>query len=295
MNFISHFILFSAVGFGLTPASFAFMPCPKDLHKSALAEDRLKTMVAIIGPKDMRQTYEEYWQKAQKDEPRLTLQDVYNKFRANGRVYCEPDNSSTGNVTLSEALVTGAAHAFYNENCTPKFTSLKQCKFYTYTGPDSVEEHDIEKVEVGTKCPKGKLEEDDWAVIRLKKRIRNVRPYLGADDCELRPGKSALNFGAPTINFRPPTHPPWVQKCVVVEREINAPRMSRTTCSNGGGGSGGAFACEVGENMALGGIVVESKTSNAYNYTPYSAENNSKVIPFTGKFRQMADRMLSGR
>lgn len=275
-------------------------PCPSQVHRSAF--NNLVQFASIIVPEDgmpdPRLTYEMYQQRYRTPQgEQLTIDEVYDKFSANGRMFCQmPDGtwrSSSSNVVHKANVVLLSAHAFYDEKCNPKVGSedFTGCRFQTNPNPPAKPQtFRVKSVNPGTKCPyKNKdgspaKDKDDWAVVTLEKPVTGVHPFRLSRNCRVGLGWTGMSIAATANNFRDGKTAAITPWCSGKNYDSVASNESfRTDCSSAGGNSGGGMLCDdAGKNApAIGGILIsETATEVNPDYKTYDrATNYSTAIP----------------
>jgi hypothetical protein len=249
--------------------------CHCGIHNSPYDFSGLIEQVNVIGYTDPRITYEKY-----ATDNGLTVDEVYEKFNANDRVYCGGKMES-GNV-VKPNVVLAAAHTFYEKDCTPKVKDFSTCYLQTIPGPGKTPvKYPIAAV---SKCVPWDDEHRnlDNVAIKLKDKIDGVHPYPIRSNCQLAVGFAGTNVAAAHNNFGDPKHPPpAIGPCAA----LNADNGSfKTNCSAGGWGSGSGILCDTKGTAtpAISGILVTTITDPNYDFKGYDPDHNfTRAIPIT--------------
>jgi hypothetical protein len=224
-------LMISLVAFTI-PAQALTVSVPKCNHDQF---EGIRHLTHYFHKVDPRQTFKQYAKSTGQ-----SLKEVKQQFSATGRLKCyDTANGSyeviTANVVGRNNLITGAAHVFFNDNCSPR--SVGRCEFYTINQPKQVY-----KIKVNTAvikdCVRIKGNSlDDWFVAELTGRT-SATPYL-IPDSPIRPavGDQLLLVAAKADNGFANT--PNLVNCSVMNTDYRlAPYL--TDCSTGHGSSGGA-------------------------------------------------------
>jgi len=136
------------------------------------------------GGNDPRKTYDEWARElALKTEKSVSVDKIYEKHAATGRLMCPPDFPTTANLVIKNNVIVTAAHAFYGEDGKPRFDKPPRiCKFYVMKksgdqDPEEIYEVDLSTLREGSKNPYKTKTELDWAVVKLKRPVNGVEPY----------------------------------------------------------------------------------------------------------------------
>lgn len=164
--------------------------------------------IALLG-KDGRELVSEYQDRKNKGRPSRDQIDYRKKFEATGILNC---GGSIGSAQLSGAadVITTASHAFWGKNCEP-WLSEGLCFFET-AGQKVM----VDMTSVRGSCPYPDMRKD-WAVVKLKKAIKDVQPYAIPDqDWYLDEGRNITQVSAANkSNFKNRSQEKTVQDCRV--------------------------------------------------------------------------------
>jgi hypothetical protein len=257
---------------------------------------------AIIGSEDNRRSYVEF----AKEHFDGDLNTLAKMFSAAGRVYCGREFASGSIVHDPDVMVT-AAHVVYNEQeptiCRPK-ANLSQCYFEIINKDGSAGRRIAirpETLRTPSKYSCGVSEwANDWAVVRLKDSVREVRPFVPinvdtvgnrSDNYRALVGSRVYNLSARSENFK--NHPlstaticedslgyvwPMTQKSAEIKYALGI------GCPNGHGGSGGAILIErIGQVPLFLGHERASK-KREFDYRPFDVHNFTGGPLLQGEF-----------
>lgn len=271
---------------------WANTPCD-GIHKPALGREKLTQIAGPIGVVPNRWEYAEY----QKKHPEMTLEEVYQLFSFNGRMIC--GGTATASITEADNVLTSAAHVFYNEDCSPAIKNLKECYFLRIIGPDQLSEpYYVDSVEVGDKCPRKNdfTNSNDWAVVKLRRRVKGANKLILQDDCVARPGLRGMHFASMHADFGDQDNPPpTFGECGLVKVTFTGINLVGD-CSAGGGASGGSFTCQNGNQFALAAIYIASSANpDWYNKPFHPGWNKSSFVPVDEKVRAAIKRAAGNK
>lgn len=267
--------------------SRANTPCD-GIHKPALGKERLTQLAGPIGKIPNRFLYQKY-----ADDHHMKLEEVYQLFSFNGRLVC--NGTATANITLENNVLTTVAHAVYTfaPNCKKAGNDWKDCHFYRILGPNQFSEpYDIESVEAGDSCPKDEgVDKNDWAVIRLKKPVEGANRLIVSDDCVAKPDVVGMSFSAQSRDtLQSDRLPEMFGRCSILHEHYRG-IVVQGDCSLGYGSSGGAFACELGSQLALGGLNLGSNKDPEWFNQPYDPGfNYTTFVPINDKIKAAIKR-----
>ena len=214
MNKLSAFALAASFSLFVAPESKAFDPAPLDTHV-------LPIEPVVVFDIDSRETAEEF-----AIGHHLDARQIRRQHAASGVIRCG-NARGAGQLTLSNDVVTTAAHVFINEAGQPRGDSA-HCLFVVEAeGQEITTSIDVGSIVTGSTDPYNESAVHDWAVAKLRRPLREATPYaLGApsgeapvrfvarghvdwgagremsvEDCRLRDGLEAGSEGTREFSF----------------------------------------------------------------------------------------------
>ena len=266
----------------MSPNLFAtgFLACGKsNLEGSAT---QLLHLAKIVGQED-RMTFEEYAQAKG-----MEIKDVEDQFGATGVLTCRGKGTEfqfTAQIAGSSSVVIGAAHGFFNKDCSRK--PIELCSLFLFKGKTVVENRvEMSSLKLGG-CPfftKPSNASVDWMVAKLISPAK-ARPYGISSDNPLSPGQKVLQVSAFSENFRPEQdYPRHITECSLRDIGSNPNRPILTDCDTGGGSSGSAQLVIKESKLYVASIHVaytgSGKDGQAYNRTLF----HNVSVPISGQF-----------
>jgi hypothetical protein len=216
-------------------------------------------------------------------EHELDPQDVTRAHLASGLIRCGNAHGA-GQLTLSDDVITTAAHVFYDENGLPR---ARSCSFIaTINDRDIRVPIDFDSIVAGSTNPYNVAPADDWAVARLVRPLIGVRPY----------GIAATVREEEPITFVARGHIDWgdakdlsMQDCVLhrqlSESQASATREFSFDCDTGDGASGGALMVDR-DTSRIGAILVGWRSNHPFSAMPYSDRHYNFAVTLEGAFRR---------
>jgi hypothetical protein len=243
-------------------------------------------------------------------DSRLTLPDFARKhgedvgvyetrYAATGIVNCG-GTYSTAQLTVSNDIVTTAAHAFYGPSGSPRGGDLSACVFtIDIKGATYTARVRGDTVRAGSTTPYALPPVHDWAVARLDHPIPQARPY--AID-----GSSATGTSIMLLAHR---HRGWahdgskaIEDCSIRAAQLvdsGSPREIDIDCSAGDGASGSAIMLQGSAAPKMVGIYVGWRSAHPDLAGPYSPTHMNFGVAVEGPFRtaiiETAQQTLIGR
>lgn len=221
--------------------------------KAAMVEDDEEEEVG-------RQTEEEYG-----PDNGMTVAQTQNRFAATGILDCG-SYKGTAQLTGCGSTITTAGHMFSGEgHCDPGLPP-QACKFITKVG-DKSEVHEISSmVGQGFKCPGKQHPSRDWAVLKLKRAVKGIKPYLLPQPYQLFNKRDpVINVSGSSLDFQRKDplgntiFPKSIENCKV--KTVNLGSF-KSTCDFSGGASGGSTLVQSEEGDVLAAIAVGNKETN---------------------------------
>ncbi|HET6379281.1 MAG TPA: serine protease [Methylocella sp.] len=268
-----HAAAISVVLFGVSANASAFPLKPHSLPEF----EALKAQPIVVFGKNSRRTLEEF-AAAQK----LDASELRSRFSGSGLIECGEAHGA-GQLTLSNNLITTAAHVFFDERGLPR---AKTCFF-------SMENHgkeikvpvDLGSIIAGSTNPYAISAVHDWAVARLIHPIEGATPYSLADGA----GRNM------PVEFVARGHIDWgdgkklsMEKCKLrdqLETGAEGTREFSFDCETGDGASGGAVV--MGDNKpVIGAILVGWRSNKPFRSAPFSRTHYNFAVTIEGAFRK---------
>ena len=228
-----HFcVLAIIVGFEWTcPVLNAQMPCASNLTEQYA---NIIYQIAQISIPDGRRTLPQYAR-----EKGLKTTDVEKLFKGTGQMNCN-GKVATANITGKANVLTFAGHQLYEENCGLK-EPLK-CIFTLDENPGTKEyEIDYSSLKKGD-CRAGSI--TDWATVKLKEMVPNVKPYeIPTDEIppRIQRNQPLLQASFKHDNFIVDgKYPKTIEECFAQDIDRRPTTPIQTSCNTGGASSGSA-------------------------------------------------------
>ena len=201
---------------------------------------------------------------------------------ASGLIQCGNAHGA-GQLTITDDVVTTAAHVFFDENGLPR---APICVFsVSVDGRDLHVPIDLASIVAGSTNPYNVAPADDWAVARLVRPMRGVKPYGIAGD---------IHKDEP-ITFVARGHIDWgdarnlsMQDCLLHDQLSASPQGTREfsfDCDTGDGASGGALMFDR-DYSRIGAILVGWRSNHPFNAIPFSRTHYNFAVTMEGAFRQ---------
>lgn len=243
--------------------------------------DRISDFVQktkVFGTDD-RKTFDEY--AALQGKP---VSVIEKKFQATGILDCE-GSQSTAQLTESNSVITFSRHIFKDADCKDiPDRSSRECVFYTHDGSGWNVSHalDMKSLKMG-ECVSNSSE-NDWAVMKLKRPAKGIKPYKAISADEISSPVTVLNPAAFSGDFSVNgEYPRIINECSITQIELYA----RTTCDTGRGASGSANLVDDGNNgLSLVAIAIGTGTLNTKDVNisaPLKGEFYNAVMAAAGK------------
>ena len=215
-------------------------------------------------------------------EHQLDAAEIVRSHVASGLIHCGNAHGA-GQLTLTDDVVTTAAHVFFDENGLPR---AKSCSFdVTIDGRESQTPIDLSSIVAGSKSPYDAAVAHDWAVARLTRSLTGVKPYgIAADIHENEP-----------ITFVARGHIDWgdakrlsMQDCLLHDQLSTGEEGTREfsfDCDTGDGASGGAVMFDR-DYSRIGAILVGWRSNQPFKAIPFSHTHYNFAVTMEGAFRQ---------
>jgi len=216
------------------------------------------------------------------EEHQLSTADTVRAHTASGLIECG-DAHGAGQLTLTDDVVTTAAHVFFDENGLPR---ARTCSFDLMVNGSPVHVPiDLGSIVAGSTKPYDVAVTHDWAVARLTHAVTGVRPYgIMAD----------LHDNEP-VTFVARGHIDWgeakalsMQDCLMHDQLSQGAEGTREfsfDCDTGDGASGGALMFDR-DHSRIGAILVGWRSNRPFKAMPFSRTHYNFAVTLEGAFRQ---------
>ncbi len=248
-----------------------FVPAP-----AISVQDNTIVPVVVFG-QDARRLPQAY-----AEEHDLVAKDLVRTHAASGLIQCGNAHGA-GQLTLTDDVLTTAAHVFYDEN---GLLRANTCSFdLTVNGAEMHVPIDLGSIVAGSTKPYEAAVTHDWAVVRLTHAVSGVKPYGIA-------GEIAEN--EPVI-FVSRGHIDWgdakklsMQDCLLHNKLSEGAEGTREfafDCDTGDGASGGALMFDR-EMTRIGAILVGWRSNRPFKAMPFSRTHYNFAVSLEGAFRR---------
>ncbi|MGH6843055.1 MAG: trypsin-like serine protease [Methylocella sp.] len=245
----------------------------KIVHEAA----PLDVVPVVVFGKNSRRDMEEF-----AAEQKLDAAELRTRFAGSGLIECGGAHGA-GQLTLTNDLITTAAHVFFDEQGVPR---AKTCFFSIEThGKEKKVPIDLASIVAGSINPYAVAAVHDWAVARLTRPIEGVTPYGLAD---------AARSNTP-VEFVARGHIDWgegrrlsMEKCLLHEQLAAGAEGTREfsfDCETGDGASGGALVMGT-NNPAIGAILVGWRSNKPFRSAPFSRTHYNFAVTIEGAFKR---------
>jgi hypothetical protein len=215
-------------------------------------------------------------------EHNLDAAEITREHQASGLIQCGNAHGA-GQLTLTDDVITTAAHVLYDETGLPRAES---CSFkITVDGRDTVVPVDLSSVVAGSTHPYDVAVAHDWAVARLAHPLSGIRPYGLASNVEENEPVSFVARG----------HIDWggakalsMQDCTLHDQLSQGEEGTREfsfDCDTGDGASGGAVMFDRARSR-IGAILVGWRSNHPFSAVPFSKKHYNFAVSIEGGFRQ---------
>jgi len=233
-------------------------------------------------------------------EARLSIQDfatrnhldpttVARNHAASGVIHCG-NARGAGQLTLTDSVITTAAHVFFDEQGGLRGDS-GHCVFTAIIGGQEVTTSiDVKSIVAGDKQPYAHPAVHDWAVARLMRPVQGAAPYTLGPRAE---AGSAIEFVARG-------HSDWgggksmsLEDCRLRDQLSAGGEGTREfsfDCDAGVGASGGALLESGGK---LVGVFVGYRSIAPDKAMPFSAQHYNFAVSVDGAFRKAVEAVAA--
>ena len=216
------------------------------------------------------------------EEHHLPPTEVISSHSASGLIQCGNAHGA-GQLTLTDDVITTAAHVFYDENGMLRSPS---CTFdVIVNGNEMLVPVDLGSIVAGSTKPYDVVVTHDWAVARLTHAVSGAKPYGIATDVH----------ADEHVTFVARGHIDWgeakrlsMQDCLLHDKLSDGAEGTREfsfDCDTGDGASGGALMFDR-DYSRIGAILVGWRSNRPFNAIPFSATHYNFVVTLEGAFRQ---------
>lgn len=267
---------------GLCLVAFTVSKAPA-LEVERLAYSPPIIPVVVFGA-DQRASIEQYAQ-AQRLDPAT----LHRHYASTGIVRCGHAHGS-GQLTLTDDVITTAAHVIYDEDGHLRGDS-DHCRFIVEAeGQEISTPLDLKTAIVGSTDPYKENAVHDWAAIKLQHPLRDADPYpLGAPKSEepiLFVARGAIDWGQGKTTS--------MQNCKLregLEDGAEGTREFAFDCSTNVGASGAGLLDGAGK--ALLAIFVGYRSVAPDKPLPFSATHYNFAVSIEGEFRKAVERQAA--
>lgn len=215
-------------------------------------------------------------------EHALDGSELVHDHLASGLIQCG-DAHGAGQLTLTDDVITTAAHVFYDEN---GLLRARACTFdVSINGHESHVPIDLGSIVAGSTKPYEVAVAHDWAVARLSHALTGVHPYgLATDIHDDEPvtfvARGHIDWGeAKHLSF---------QQCTLHNKLSDGEEGTREfsfDCDTGDGASGGALMLDK-DMERIGAILVGWRSNRPFKAMPFSRTHYNFAVTIEGAFRQ---------
>jgi hypothetical protein len=228
-------------------------------------------------------------------ENKLDSKSLRRTYAASGLIECG-NLHGAGQLTLTDQIITTAAHVFFDEKGVP---TGKSCVFVVdVDGKQISVPIDLSSIVAGSTDPYAVAEVHDWAVARLTRPVDGVEPYGIAPPA---------NVDLP-VEFVARGHIDWgegrrlsMEKCHLRDQLAVGAEGTREfafDCDTGDGASGGSILAE-SDKPQISAILVGWTSNRPFRAAPFSATHYNFVVTMEGAFRRAvqaaANNMVSAK
>jgi hypothetical protein len=215
-------------------------------------------------------------------ENKLDPKVLRRTYAASGLIECG-NLHGAGQLTLTDQVVTTAAHVFFDEKGMP---TGKSCIFVLEAdGKQIAVPIDLSSIVAGSTNPYAVAEVHDWAVARLMKPVDGVQPY----------GIAEASSANEPVEFVARGHVDWgegrllsMEKCRLHDQLAAGKEGTREfsfDCETGDGASGGAVLAQT-DKPEISAILVGWTSNRPFHAAPFSPTHYNFVVTMEGAFRQ---------
>lgn len=223
---------------------------------------------------------------------RLEVGQLKRAHAASGLVECG-DSHGAGQLTLSNNVITTAAHVFFDEQGARR---SKKCDFVAEVdGKEKRVPIDVTSIVAGAARPYGTKAVNDWAVAKLAHSLPEIAPYDLAAGLDVNEA----------VEFVARGHSDWgngelmsFEDCrlrALTDQAKGGSREFAFDCNTGDGASGGAVLLG-DDHRRLGAILVGWRSDDPGKTGSFSSTHYNFVVSIEGAFRRaLAKAATTGR
>ncbi|WP_374306163.1 trypsin-like peptidase domain-containing protein [Methylocella sp.] len=209
--------------------------------------------------------------------------ELRRKFAASGLIECGGAHGA-GQLTLTDDLVTTAAHVFFDEQGVPR---AKTCVFVNEVeGREIRTPVEMGSIVAGSRDPYAVAAVHDWAVARLARPLTGVTPY----------GLASGQAPGASVAFVARGHIDWgegrrlsFEKCGFKDQLSVGEEGTREfsfDCETGDGASGGAVIFGDKGEPLVGAVLVGWRSNKPFRAAPFSPTHYNFAVTIEGAFRK---------
>jgi hypothetical protein len=243
-----------------------------------------KVIPVLVFGKNSRRSVEDFAAE-NKIDPKI----LRRTYAASGLIECG-NLHGAGQLTLTDQVVTTAAHVFFDEKGMP---TAKSCIFVVEIDNKQISVPiDLSSIVAGSTNPYAVAEVHDWAVARLAKPVEGVQPYGIAE---------ATTANLP-VEFVARGHVDWgegrrlsMEKCRLHDQLAAGKEGTREfsfDCETGDGASGGAVLAQT-DKPEISAVLVGWTSNKPFHAAPFSPTHYNFVVTMEGAFRQAVQSMAN--
>jgi hypothetical protein len=236
--------------------------------------------VVVFGA-DQRATAETFALKHHLDAAALRR-----RYAATGVIHCGNARGS-GQLTLTDDLVTTAAHVLYDRNGRLRGDS-DHCRFVVDAGGQEISTNlEVDSAVVGSTNPYNESAVHDWAVVRLARPLHEAEPYALAIATENAPVRFVARGAIDWDGGRDMS----LQDCRLrtdLENGAEGTRELSFDCSANVGASGSGLLDAEGKGLMA--VFVGYRSVDPESPLPFSATHYNFAVTIEGAFRRAVER-----
>ncbi len=209
--------------------------------------------------------------------------DLHHKYAASGLIECGAAHGA-GQLTLTDDLVTTAAHVFFDEEGKPR---AKTCTFVNQVDGKEVRTPiDSASILAGSRDPYAVAAVHDWAVARLTRPVIGATPY----------GLASSETPNTPVEFVARGHIDWgegrelsMEKCALHDQLSVGDEGTREfsfDCETGDGASGGALMVGDKGDPLVGAVLVGGRSNKPFHSAPFSPTHYNFAVTIEGAFKK---------
>jgi hypothetical protein len=249
-----------------------------NIGSAAAAFGDARVEQVVVFGRDSRRTIEAF-----AANQKLDPAELHRKFAASGLVECGAAHGA-GQLTLTDDLLTTAAHVFFDEDGVPR---AKSCTFVNEVDGKQIRTPiDTASIVAGSKNPYAVAAVHDWAVARLTRPVMGATPY----------GLAGAASPDTPVEFVARGHIDWgqgrelsMEKCALHDQLSVGEEGTREfsfDCETGDGASGGALIVGDRGDPLVGAILVGWRSNKPFRSAPFSPTHYNFAVTIEGAFKK---------